>query len=101
MRNLLREFGFNPVTASTGEEALAAVRAQKPAVVLLDKHMPGMSGIDVIRELRAEFATLPILILSGDPVSKADIERLEANGAVQKPFDLPALIAQIRRFASE
>lgn len=99
MRSLLREFGFNPVTAASGQEALAAARQQRPAVVLLDKHMPGMSGHEVVRALRTEFSGLPILILSGDPVSKSELEQLEADGAVQKPFDLPALIAQLRRFA--
>ena len=99
MRNLLREFGFNPVTAATGEEAIAAARAQRPSIVLLDKHMPGMSGIDTIKALRAEFERLPILLLTGDPVSKDELKHFEADGAVQKPFDLPALIAQIKKFA--
>ena len=97
MQNLLREFGFETVVAATGDEALGHARAKQPALVLLDKHMPGMAGAEVIRELRQEFKELPILILSGDPVSKAELKTLGANGAVQKPFDIPALIAQIRK----
>ena len=100
MRSLLREFGFNPVTAATGEEALAHARREKPAVVLIDKHMPGMSGLEVIQTLRAEFDALPILILSGDPVSKSELKKFAADGAVQKPFDVPSLVAQIRSFVS-
>ena len=96
MRNLLREFGFDAVTAATGEEAIGHARTKPPALVLLDKHMPGMAGDEVIRTLRAEFRELPILILSGDPVSKAELNALGADGAVQKPFDVPSLIAQIR-----
>jgi DNA-binding response OmpR family regulator len=96
MRSVLREFGFSVATASSGEEALSVVRSEKPALVLVDMNMPGMSGLDVIRALRAEFDRLPILILSGHPVSKSELERFQADGAVQKPFDLPALIAQIR-----
>src|SRR2546425_959608 len=97
MRSLLREFGFSVVTATTGEEALGYVRSQRPALVLLDKHMPGMEGSEVIRRLRAEFHDMPILILSGDPVSNAELLALGADGAVQKPFDVPTLIAQIKR----
>jgi CheY-like chemotaxis protein len=90
MRNLLREFGFEAVTAESGAEAL----------VLIDKNMPGMSGEDVIRALRAEpgFDGLPILILSGEPVSKSDLQALGADGAVLKPFDIRELIAQLRSF---
>lgn len=96
MRSLLREFGFDPVTASSGEEALGQARGRRPALVLLDKNMPGMAGDEVIRTLRAEFGGLPILILSGDPVSKNELQALGADGAVQKPFDVLSLIAQIR-----
>jgi two-component system, OmpR family, phosphate regulon response regulator PhoB len=101
MRNLLREFGFEAVTAESGAEALIEVRKRRPSVVLIDKNMPGMSGEDVIRALRAEpgFDGLPILILSGEPVSKSDLQALGADGAVLKPFDIRELIAQLRSFA--
>ena len=98
MRNLLKEFGFNPITAASGQEAIGQARQQPPALVLLDKHMPGMTGEEVIKALRAEprFLRLPILILSGEPVSRAELNALGANGAVLKPFDVLALVAQIR-----
>jgi DNA-binding response OmpR family regulator len=97
MRNLLREFGFDAVTAATGEQALAAAKATPPALVLLDKNMPGMSGDDVVRALRAmpSLERVPIFILSGEPVSRADLEQLGADGAILKPFDVQALIARI------
>lgn len=96
MRSLLHEFGFDAVTAATGQEAIAHARQKAPSLVLLDKNMPGMRGDEVVRALRAEFSELPILILSGDPVSKAELKALGADGAVQKPFDVVALVAQIR-----
>ena len=98
MQSLLREFGFEPLTAASGGEAIEMARRQRPALVLLDKHMPGMSGEEVIRALRddGEMAQLPILILSGEPVSKADLAELRADGAVLKPFDVMALVKQIR-----
>jgi two-component system phosphate regulon response regulator PhoB len=101
MRNLLREFGFEAVTADSGPQALIEVRKRKPAVVLIDKNMPGMPGDEVIRALRAEpgFNELPILILSGEPISKSDLKALGADGAVLKPFDIRELIAQLRSFA--
>ena len=102
MRNLLKEFGFHAVTAESGSKAIEAARTHPPALVLLDKNMPGMPGDEVIRTLRAEpgRANLPILILSGERMSRADVERFGADAAVQKPFDVMSLIQQIRSFVS-
>lgn len=98
MHNLLRQFGFDARVASTGHAAIEAARATTPDLVLLDKNMPGMHGTDVIRALRTDagLRSVPILILSGDPVDPSELSELGANGAVQKPFDVPALIEQIR-----
>jgi CheY-like chemotaxis protein len=98
MRSLLREFGFEPVTATTGAEAIESVHARHPDLILLDKNMPGMSGDDVIRALRAEDGLdhVPILILSGEPVSPRELEALGANGAILKPFDVTDLVEKIR-----
>jgi DNA-binding response OmpR family regulator len=103
MRSVLREFGFEAVTAENGPQALAAARTHQPALVLIDKNMPGMTGAEVIQNLRREpgFESLPILILSGEPVSKSDLAGLRADGAVLKPFDIGALIAQIRTFVTD
>jgi two-component system response regulator MtrA len=99
MKALLREFGFDPVVVGNGTDAIASAREQPPDLVLLDIHMPGMSGEEVIRSLREDgLAKVPILILSGEPVSAADVTQLGANGAVQKPFDVPALIETIRGY---
>ena len=98
MQNLLREFGFEPLTAASGNEAIDLARSRRPSLVLLDKHMPGMSGDEVIRTLRDDggLAKLPILIVSGSPVSNAELASLRADGAVLKPFDVMALVKQIR-----
>jgi DNA-binding response OmpR family regulator len=97
MRSLLREFGFEPRTASSGAAAIEEARAAVPDLVLLDLKMPGMSGEEVIAGLRrAGRNDVPILILSGEPVERQEIERLGVAGAVQKPFDVPALVEQIR-----
>ncbi|HEY8131862.1 MAG TPA: response regulator [Thermoanaerobaculia bacterium] len=100
MRNVLKEFGFHAVTAETGTDAIAAAREHRPALVLLDKNMPGMTGGEVIRSLRGEpgLDKLPILILSGEQLSRADLAALGADGAVQKPFDVLALVEQIRNY---
>ena len=99
MRTLLREYGYEARTATSGEAAIEAARAETPDLVLLDKNMPGMSGGEVIRALRSDVGLdqVPILLLTGDPVAPAEVAELGANGTVQKPFDLQVLMEQIRR----
>jgi CheY-like chemotaxis protein len=100
MRNLLREFGFEPITVENGPMAVAEVQRRIPDLVLLDRNMPGMSGDEVIRELRAqpEMAAVPVLIVSGEPLDAGEIEELGATAAVLKPFDVPALVETIRSY---
>ena len=82
-----------------GEEAGELARTEPPEVILLDLNMPGLSGEETIVALRAidVLAETPILILSGEPMEPAELERLGARAAVQKPFDLPKLIEEIRQ----
>ena len=100
MRSLLREFGFEAVTAENGAQALAEARARRPSVALIDRNMPGMTGDELIRTLRNEpgLDGLPILILSGESMSSAELAALGADGALLKPFDVTELIAQLRSY---
>ncbi len=103
MRSLLKEFGFEPVTAMSGAQAIEAARDQHPDLVLLDKNMPGMECADIIAALRGTDGgeRMPVLILSGDPVEPDEIASLRADAAVQKPFDIQALIEQIRGYVAD
>jgi CheY-like chemotaxis protein len=98
MRNLLREFGFEPVAAQSGAEAIEEVRRTMPDLILLDRNMPGMTGDEVLEQLRAssDFASLPVLIVSGEPLDPTEVTRLGATAAVVKPFDVPSLVRTIR-----
>ena len=66
LRQILSEAGYEVVTARTGEEALASLEAETPHLVLLDVGMPGLSGYEVCRKIRARPDTkdLPIVFLS-------------------------------------
>lgn len=98
MRNLLREFGFEPVAAASGQEALAEAQRRTPDLVLLDRNMPGMSGDEVLQAMRAsgQLSSVPVLMLTGEPIDADELKRLGATAAVMKPFDVPALVQMIR-----
>ena len=98
MKNILKGFNFNPSVARSGEEALETARNDAPDVILLDLHMPGMGGREVIDALKAEPALreVPVIILSGEMLARRELDALGAVCSVTKPFDLPILIERIR-----
>jgi DNA-binding NarL/FixJ family response regulator len=88
--------------AGTGEEALASARDERPLLVVLDVHLPGMTGYQVLRRLRAEFSDeLPIIFISGERVEAYDRVGglvLGADDYIVKPFDEDELVARVERF---
>ena len=77
----LRQRGFAFTTAADGEEALRNVRADPPDLILLDLLMPKMTGIEVLKTLRAEEATreIRVLILSNSS-REEDVEEIKTLG---------------------
>lgn len=90
VRLRLERDGYDVLTASCGEEALALARGRRPALAVLDVSMPGMTGLEVTRELRAHQATaaIPVILLTAR-VQEPDIAAGLASGAnayLKKPF---------------
>jgi two-component system alkaline phosphatase synthesis response regulator PhoP len=87
-------------TAADGDEALAAIAAQRPALVFLDVMMPGRSGLDVCRAVRAdpELAGAHIVLLTakGQAQDRAEGLAAGADEFLTKPFDPDALLALAR-----
>ena len=97
MKNLLNEFGFEPIVVPSGSQAIEAARSTPPDLMLIDRTMPGMSGDDVVKALRSDSGVrFPILILSGEPLDAGELKRIGVDGAVLKPFDVTALVEEIR-----
>jgi DNA-binding response OmpR family regulator len=93
----LTEDGLRVVTAADGGAALTRFRADKPDLVVLDLMLPGMSGIEVCRVIRAE-SQVPILMLTARSSELDKVLGLElgADDYVTKPFSLRELQARIR-----
>ncbi len=93
----LIEDGLQVTTAADGPQALERFRADQPDLVILDLMLPGMSGIEVCRVLRAE-SPVPILMLTARDSELDKVLGLElgADDYVTKPFSLRELQARIR-----
>ncbi|HNY20752.1 MAG TPA: response regulator transcription factor [Treponemataceae bacterium] len=97
--NLEKE-GFRVTACANGEEAIKSAKASPPDLVLLDLMLPGMSGLDVCRKLRADPATagIPIIMVTAKTEDADVVVGLElgADDYVTKPFSPKVLIARVR-----
>src|SRR5262249_32215844 len=98
----LADSGWRAATASDGEAALAAIRREKPAAVVLDLMMPKVDGFEVLRTLRATPATrdLPVVVVTAKELTDEDRRRLadSAQAVILKhALRMDDLLAEIRR----
>jgi two-component system, OmpR family, KDP operon response regulator KdpE len=97
MRSTLSSHGYVIREATTGEEAVEAVRKERPDLILLDVNMPGMGGIAAAREIR-EMSPAPIIMLTVRNAERDKVLALDAGADdyVTKPFGIEELLARIR-----
>jgi DNA-binding response OmpR family regulator len=93
----LERDGFRVQCAATGPEALAALRAEPPDLVVLDVMLPGVDGIEILRRLRAS-ADVPVILLTARAEEADRVLGLElgADDYVVKPFSPRELSARVR-----
>jgi two-component system, LuxR family, response regulator FixJ len=90
--------GYQVSGYAEGASFLAAARAHTPACVILDVHMPGRSGLDILKELNAQQYGAPIFIISGQGDIPMAVEAIK-NGAldfIEKPFDANTVVTRVR-----
>lgn len=94
----LSQEGFTVLLAYNGQQALEIARSREIDLILLDLRLPGISGFDVCKQLRAEGKRMPILILTAldDEVDRVLGLELGADDYIVKPYRLRELIARIR-----
>jgi two-component system, OmpR family, response regulator RegX3 len=89
--------GFEVLVADTGVEGLELARSHQPDLVLLDLMLPGMSGLDVCRQIRTS-SDVPIIMLTAKDAESDKVAGLElgADDYVTKPFSMRELTARVR-----
>ena len=90
--------GYTVLEAATGQAALDQIRRKAADLIVLDLGLPDIDGLEVIRQVRASGATLPIVVLSSrdDERTKVDALDLGADDYVTKPFGMDELLARVR-----
>lgn len=94
----LRESGYVVDAVPDGERALAFLRTYEYEVAVLDWRMPGVSGLEVVKELRRRSSPLPVLMLTARDTAADRVTGLDegADDYLVKPFDFGELLARIR-----
>lgn len=98
--NVLGKADYEVISASSGEQALEILKKEKPDLILLDGIMTGMSGYEVLSQLRGDFRynLIPIIMLTGQADDEDKLKGLEmgADDYIVKPFNDRELLARVR-----
>lgn len=99
MKKRLERRNLNIITAFSGEEALDILSSnQDTDVVILDVKMPGMDGIETLREIKAKFPLIEVIMLTGHATVESAIEgmKLGAFDYLMKPCEVEQLISKVQ-----
>src|SRR2546425_2521780 len=97
LEEVLKSDGFEVAVCNRGDKAIQAVGEHRPALIVLDVMLPGLSGYDICKQLRSRKLTTPILMLTakGQEIDKVVGLDLGADDYVTKPFGVRELLARI------
>ncbi len=97
LEDVLRGEGFEVASCSRGDEAIGSIEKERPHLIVLDVMLPGASGFDICKQLRARKNTTPVLMLTakGQEIDKVIGLDLGADDYVTKPFGVRELLARI------
>jgi DNA-binding response OmpR family regulator len=95
---MLENESYRPLLVGDGAKGLDTALSAKPDLILVDLRMPGLSGVEVCKRLRASGAQTPVIVLSamGDELDKVLLLEIGADDYVVKPFGTRELLARIR-----
>lgn len=96
-REELEDEGYKVTSAMNGEDALRLFRENTPDLVVLDINMPGIDGIEVLRQMKQDKPGVPVILSSAYPEYKQDLASWASDDYIVKSFNMDELKASIRR----
>ncbi len=96
----LEDAGYRVATATNGLEALKRMRASRPALVLLDIHMPRLDGRETLDWVQTAKLSIPVVFMTAGEQAPLEAKRHHAAGYLAKPFRLDDLLAVVERLVA-
>jgi len=102
MRRALRREGYRVTCAASGGDALECMQRETPDVVLLDLKLPGMSGPDVLKQIRMSYGDLPVIIVTGHPDGELMVQAMVHSPLLllHKPVSPTRVLQSVRMVLS-
>jgi two-component system, cell cycle response regulator DivK len=101
VRDVLQVKGYQTLEAGTGEDGLKIARERKPDLILMDIQLPGMSGVEALKALRAapETAAIPVVAITASVMQQDRKMVMSAgfDGFIDKPFNLRSLLDTVQQ----
>ncbi|MBL7070469.1 MAG: response regulator [Candidatus Omnitrophica bacterium] len=103
LKKTFSPIGFTVLTATDGRTALSIIKKEKPGIVFLDIRMLGMSGLEVLGEIKKSDSSIKVIMITvlDDDKTRQEAERLGADEFVTKPFISENLEEIVRRQVGE
>jgi len=99
--NALMDAGFDVAAAHRGDDVVPRLEALRPILVIVDIHLPGISGLEILSRIRnhKELGAIPVMLVSAYYSSEKldEIMRLGADSSFSKPYEMEEMIKEVRR----
>ena len=100
MQTFLTKKGFQVFTANSGEQGWEIVQKEKPDLLIVDKMMPGMGGLGLLKKLRENQINTPVLVLTGSretPETVDEVKEVGYDDFLFKPIELAVLLERVNK----
>ena len=97
LADMLLDEGYEVVVADDGAEGIELALARTPDVILVDQKMPGLSGLDVTRELRARGCSARVILTTASRGLRESAAEALADGVLEKPFEIAECLELVER----
>lgn len=102
MADLFEEYGYETLQAENGHDALTMARARGPDLIVMDIQLPGLSGLDAIKQLKSDGDLMDIPVIGMSAMARSDSDGMIRGAGfdefLPKPFSLGSMLLTVSRF---
>ena len=103
LRDFLRKRGYDAISTTSGIEALQLIKREKPNIIVLDILMEGMTGIEVLREIKKTYPKIRVIMLTAleDEATQDQCKKLGASAYIIKPYSYEEILKAAHKLIND